>query len=88
MAKKQKSKKQIEEEAEKARKEEVDGSNEKLLADRAAREASLAKVPLTDEEQQFVNEMKTRMNCARDIDKPSAAEILRYSQLLKREKVK
>lgn len=76
-----KGKRQIEDDAEKARKVAVDKANEKNAADKAAKAAADAKVPLTDAEKEFMVYIEPKLNKGRMIDQPSSAEMLRYSQL-------
>lgn len=83
-----KSKQQIEEEADKARKAKVDATNKKRAEDAAEQEAKTACVLLNDEELAFIARIAPMMNKGRMVDQPSPAEILRYSQLKKREGIK
>lgn len=83
-----KSKKQIEDEVDKARKAKVDADNKKTAAKAKADEDKLAKTPLNEEELAFIKEIKPKMNEGRKIAQPSPAEILRYSKLIKRKGVK
>lgn len=83
-----KGKKQIEDEADKARKKAVDEANKLAAKERAAEEAKLAQAPLNDEEKAFVAKVRPKMNEGRKGAQPSPADILRYSQLIKREGVK
>lgn len=83
-----KSKKQIEDEADVARRADVDAENKKRIKDEAREEAALAKTPLTAEEKSFIAEIAPKMNEGRKVMRPSSAEILRYSKLIKRQGVK
>ena len=83
-----KSQKQKEEAADKARKAAVDRENVKRAKLEEAEAAKLANTPLTDEEIAFIAEMAPKMNCGRQIDQPSPAQIGRYARLLKRKDVK
>ena len=83
-----KSKKEIEEAADKARRAEVDAANKKKASVEAAKEAALAQTPLTDEEKAFITKVEPRMTEGRKVMQPSPAEILRYAKLLKRKDVK
>lgn len=88
IAKPPKSKKEIEEAADRARRAGVDEQNRKMAAQAKAKEAKLVNVPLTEEERAFIAEIAPRMNEGRQIMQPSSADILRYSRLKKREDVK
>ena len=79
---------QLEAEADKARKKRVDAENKKAAKKTEDEQAALADIPLTAKEKEFVAEIRAKMNNGRRIKMPSSAEILRYSQLKKREKVK
>ena len=83
-----KSKEELEKIADKARKAKVDAENQEKIKKAAAEEAKLAKTPLTAEERAFITHIAPLMNEGRAIAQPSAAEILRYSKLLKRKDVK
>ena len=80
--------KENDEKAEKAQKEKVDRMNKKKADDIAKAEAMLAKTPLNDEEKAFVAKMKPKLSEGRAIMQPTQAEMLRYSQLIKRIDVK
>ena len=82
-----KSKKQVEEEAEKSRKAAVDKVNRDKAEEAKKKEEAEALVPLTAEELAFVNRIAPRMNKGRAIDQPPSADILRYSRLIKRKNV-
>ncbi len=82
-----KSKKQLEEEADKARKAAVDAANKKKVEDATEKESKLANIPLSDEERAFIADIRPKMNKGRKVEQPSPAEILRYSRLIKREQV-
>lgn len=82
-----KSKKQIEEEADKARKAKVDARNKKRAEAAAKKEAEDANIPLNAEEKDFIARIAPKMNEGRAVNQPSPAEILRYSQLIKRKDV-
>ncbi len=83
-----KSKQEIEEAADKARKAKVDAANKKKIVDAAKKEAQLADTPLNKEEKDFLARIEPKMNEGRAIMQPSSAEVLRYSQLIKRIDVK
>lgn len=83
-----KSKEQLEKEADTKRREAVDAKNKKDAETTAAAEVELAKTPLTDEEKAFCARIAPMMNEGRKVARPSAAEITRYSRLLKRKDVK
>ena len=83
-----KGKKQIEDEADKARKAKVDADNRKKAAKMVRDETALAKKPLTAEESAFLKEMAPKMNEGTAAMQPSSAEMLRYSQLIGRKGVK
>jgi len=83
-----KSKVEIEAEADKARKAQVDATNKKKAKAAAEQEAKNANVPLNDEEKAFIARIAPKMNEGRMVMQPSPAEILRYSQLIKRKDVK
>lgn len=85
---KAKSKKQIEDEADKARRVGVDAENKKRIKDAAQEEEALANKPLTAEEKSFIAEIAPKMNEGRKVMRPSSAEILRYSKLIKRKDIK
>ncbi|KKN73460.1 hypothetical protein LCGC14_0400350 [marine sediment metagenome] len=87
-AKPVKSKKQIEEEADQARRAKVDATNKKKAAKAAEGEAALAKVPLNAEEKAFIARIAPKMNEGRAVMQPSSADVLRYSRLMKRKDVK
>lgn len=83
-----KSKKELENIADKARKAGVDADNKKRAAAAAKKEAEDAGVPLNAEEKAFIARIAPKMNEGRMVMQPSPAEILRYSQLIKRRDVK
>lgn len=83
-----KSKVEIEAAADKARKAKVDAANKKKIKEEAEKAAALAKTPLNEDEKAFIDRVKPLMNEGRAIMQPSAAEITRYSQLIKRKDVK
>lgn len=85
---KAKGRKQIEDEADKARKAKVDADNKKKAAKQAKKEAAEALEPLTAEESAFLKEMAPKMNEGTAARQPSSAEMLRYSQLIGRKGVK
>lgn len=83
-----KSKVELEKEADRIRKAEVDAHNKKV-AEKARTEAEkMANIPLTDEERAFIAEIEPKMKEGRKIMQPSSAQILRYSKLIKRKDVK
>ena len=82
------SKEEIEAKADKARRAKVDADNKKKAKEAAEKEAKLAKTPLNDEERAFLAKMAPKMNEGRAIMQPSPAQMLRYSQLVKRKGVK
>jgi len=75
---------QLQDEGDKARRKGVDALNVKNEKKQKSEAAKLAKTPLTDKEQAFIAMIEPKMNCGRAVDKPSAAQILRYSKLVKR----
>ncbi len=81
-----KSKKEIEEEADKARRAKVDATNKKKAEEAENKEAELAKTPLNKEEKDFIARIGPQMNDGRN--PPPPADILRYSKLIKRKNVK
>ena len=83
-----KSKKDIEEAADKARRKEVDAANTKKAKGIADNTARLAQTPLNEEEMAFIDRIAPKMKEGRAIMQPLPAEILRYSQLIKRKDVK
>lgn len=84
----EKSKEQLEHEADVARRVAVDAKNNKDATEKALEEDRLANIPLNDEEKAFIAEIEPKMNEGRKIMRPSPADILRYSQLIKRKDVK
>jgi hypothetical protein len=76
-----KGKKQIQSEAETARKKAVDAKNEQEAAKDKAKMDSLANTPLTPEELAFCQEIEPKMNNGRRDKRPGPADILRYSKL-------
>lgn len=82
----EKSKQEIEEIADKKRKAKIDAANKKKAEEAAKKEAELAKVPLSKEENAFIARIGPQMNDGRN--PPAPADILRYSGLLKRKGVK
>jgi hypothetical protein len=83
-----KSKEQLEKEADTRRRAAVDATNKANAATTAAKEAELAKTPLTDEEKEFCARIAPLMNEGRAVMRPSAADITRYARLIKRKNVK
>jgi len=84
----EKSKKEAEDIADKARKARADAANKKRIKEAADKQAALAKTPLSDAEKSFIARIAPRMNEGRAIMQPSPAEMLRYSQLIGRKDVK
>ena len=82
----EKSKKEIEEIADKRRKAKVDVTNKKKAEEVAEKEAALANTPLNEEEKNFIARIGPQMNDGRN--PPAPADILRYSRLIKRKGVK
>lgn len=78
-----KNKEQLEREADEKRKAAVDETNAKNAQEAADREAALADVPLTANEKAFIAKIRPLMNKGKG--GPSAADITRYSYLIKRE---
>jgi len=74
--------------ADKVRKEQVDRANLKMAKEIERKQASLANIPLNDEERAFIARIALGMKKTRAIEQPSPAEITRYSQLIKRKDVK
>lgn len=83
-----KSKEEKEKEEDAARKAKIDAINKEKAKKAAEKEAKLANTPLSKAEKEFIIEIKAKMNEGRAVMQPSPAEILRYSQLLKRKDVK
>ena len=83
-----KGKKQIQSEAETARKKAVDAKNQQAAAKDKAKTDSLANTPLTAEELAFCQEIEPKMNKGRRAERPCPADILRYSKLRGRMGVK
>jgi len=79
---------QLQDEGDKARKNGVDAKNRADAKRAATIAAKLAKTPLTDAEQVFVGLIASKMNNGRHVDKPSAANILKYSKLVGRKDIK
>lgn len=73
--------------ADRARKKAVDTRNEKEIKTQEKAETELADTPLNAKELAFITRIKPMLNYGRAIDQPSPAEILRYSQLIKRKDV-
>ena len=78
---------QLQDEGDKARRKAVDALNKKTEANQKKAAGELVGTPLTDEEQEFVAAIALKMNCGRNVDKPSDAQILRYSKLVGRKDV-
>ena len=76
-----KGKKQIQSEAEIARKKAVDVKNQQAAANDKANTDKLANTPLTAEELAFCQEIEPKMNKGRRDERPCPADILRYSKL-------
>lgn len=83
-----KSKVEIEAAADQARRAKVDAANKKRIKEEADKAAALAKTPLNEEEKAFIARIEPKMKEGRAVMQPSAAEITRYSQLIKRKDVK
>lgn len=83
----QMSKEELEKKADIARRARVDADNKKRASDAAKAEEKLAKTPLSSEEKAFIARIRPKMNMGRPIDQPDAADITRYSKLIKREKI-
>lgn len=80
-------KKEAEDKADKARKAKVDKANTEAAAKAKSEQDKLASTPLTTEERAFITRIAPLMNEGRKIMQPSAADILRYSKLIKRKDV-
>ena len=83
-----KSKMELETAADKARKAKVDRENQKKAKMANEEMARMADTPLNQEEKDFIAEMAPKMNKARAVDQPNAAQIGRYGRLLLRKDVK
>lgn len=83
-----KSKQEIMDNATNARKKGVDAANKKAFAKEQKEIEALANTPLTAEERAFCGRVASKMNNGRTVDKPQAAEILRYSKLRPRLDIK
>ena len=80
-----KNKEQLEREADESRKKAVDAKNKRDAKNAAEKEAELAETPLTKKEIAFIARVRPLMN--KGHSGPSPADIVKYSQLIKREKV-
>ena len=72
---------QLQNEGDKARRKQVDAKNKKDAAKGKADVDKLAKTPLTPSEISFCETVAAKMNCGRQVEAPSAADVLRYSKL-------
>ena len=80
-------KEELEHKAEESRKAAVDEGNAKIALQRKEKQDALANTPLTDNERAFIAETKPKLKYGRRDLMPSPADMLRYSQLIQREKV-
>ena len=76
---------ELERKAGEARKANVDAKNKADAEKTAKQQADLADTPLTEAEVAFIARIRPRMN--KGTHQPPPADILKYSQLIKREKV-
>lgn len=76
---------ELEKKVDENRKASVDATNAKDAKKADEKQASLADTPLTQGEVDFIARIRPRMN--KGNHQPPPADILRYSQLIKREKV-
>lgn len=83
----QKSKQAIDEAADKARKAKVDRANKKKAEAAAKKAAEMSETPLNAEELAFIERTAPKLKEGRAIMQPSPAEMLRYSELIKRKDV-
>ncbi len=83
-----KSRAQLEQEGDDARKRKVDTDNKKAVRKSDDEQTVLAETPLNPEEKAFMAEVGPKMNKGRRVDMPSSADILRFSQLKARADVK
>ncbi len=76
-----KGKRELETQAEKARKARVDVDNKKASVKMQGDLKKLADTPLNDEERGFCEKISAKMNAGRKADSPQQHEVLRYSRL-------